>query len=164
MNFFAQLQKLNLSAECTFKVTQTGDTFQVIVFISNQDNIDKAAHHIPPLVLSGTAEELDNGLINAISEPLTVVDTLLLNMVSFTKSVERAKEESAIVKASKAAEAENKKQWDALHNKIKELTANADYEQAYALLPNPDKFPSNAEDIQKLKQELEFKKNTLTLF
>lgn len=164
MIFFKQVQDLDFAGELTFKISKDNGALNVKIILTNDQATDKSTLLIQPLLLNGTAEELDNGFFDAIREPVEKVNSLFINMSQFQISLEKSKEQSAMAKAEKNLEAEKKKQWDAIHTKIKELSSKAEYEDAIKLIPLETDFPMCANEISKVKKELEFKRSNLSLF
>jgi len=81
---------------------------------------DDAKKNIIPILLKGTAEELDAQFAGLIQQPLQKVSGISTNLIEFEQSAEKAKEQSAIEKA----EAEkNKKVHDKADKEIVKLDA-----------------------------------------
>ena len=123
-NFFRQLAKMELTGDLqlTFRPTQE-NSFVLSVLLRNEQCGDEAGKLIPPLNLRGTAEELDNGFFESISEPMQSVSGLMVDMKSFMKQVEEAKKQSAMEKEKADKE---KKEKEAKEKKYKEAIAKAE--------------------------------------
>jgi PRTRC genetic system protein E len=78
---------VNLTVHC-----QNGN-LTVSVFPNVKGLKDDAQNHLQPIVLTGTAEELDNGFFNAVREPVLKATGLLADMKRFETSLTRVESE-----------------------------------------------------------------------
>lgn len=99
MEFFKKINEL-LGEGCTLvmNVAKKGDKLVIGVLPGNPLVKDVAAKNVAPLNITGTPEELDEGFIGAISEPIARVSGLLVDMASFEKAEEETKAKSAMLK------------------------------------------------------------------
>jgi len=107
---------------------------------------DEAKKNITPILLKGTAEELDAQFAGIIQEPLQKVSGLSTNLIQFEKSVEKSEAENAITKSKK--------------DEVKKLTDKADKDlvQAEEAIKKED-IPKAIELIEKaLKTAPDYKK------
>lgn len=159
-NFFRQLAKLNLAGDLQIILRPTGESnFVLSVLINNEQCGDKAKNLIIPFNLNGTAEELDNGFFEKISEPLQTASGLMVNMEVFMKSLEEAEKKSAMEKEKndkekKEKEAKGKKYNDCMA-KAEELGKDGKYKEAWSALPKASEYPEFAENIRKKQEEYE---------
>lgn len=80
-NFFRQIAKMNLQGDLQLTLRATSENnFVLSVLLNNEQCGDEAKKRIPPLNLRGTAEELDNGFFENISEPLQTASGLMVDM------------------------------------------------------------------------------------
>lgn len=103
-------EMLSDGSSVTITIAKKGEELIVSVLPGNSIVKDSAKSRIVPLNLSGTAEDLDNGFIDAISAPITKSIDLLSNMASFEKSQEEAKAKSKMEAEKKSAEEKRKKE------------------------------------------------------
>jgi PRTRC genetic system protein E len=175
-NFFQNIAALNTPGTFKLAITVTGQGELSVSELFSADCGDKAVNRIIPLTLTGTAEELDEGFFEKITEPTQKAAGLMSNMEAHLKSVEAARLASKLEQDKKQKEgkanastivpkkdaeqelpdfkAEKKKAYDAALKSIAELNANCKYEVALAILPAPEEHPDRAADIEKLRAEL----------
>src|SRR5438093_1461606 len=94
-HFFQNLSAL-LTDGCLKMVIKKGDADELIVSVlATNDNVgDNAKNVIAPLVVKGTAEEIDSGFFEAIQEPVKLTNQLLTNMETYLSQVAEAKVKS----------------------------------------------------------------------
>lgn len=121
---FKDLEKLmgeNSSLNITIAKSNEQITVSVIPKVASSD---EATKKISPLVLKGTAEEMDDNFIDAISEPIEKTIGFLDNVVEYEKSLEEAKAKSKIEedkkKENKEKEDKRKKELEKAEKLIKE--------------------------------------------
>lgn len=159
-NFFRQLVKLGLRGDLQITLRRNNnDSFVLSVLLNNEECGDEARKMIPPLNLRGTAEELDNGFFEKISEPLQSASGLMVDMESFMKQLEETKKKSAMEKEKsekdkKEKDAKQKKYSDAMQ-KAEELEKEAKFKDAWSALPKIAEFPQYADNISKKQEEYE---------
>lgn len=158
-NFFNQIAQMNITGSLQLTIQQsTDDNFIVSVLLQNEQCGDNAKHLIPPLTLKGTAEELDGGFFQSIVTPIEQTSSLLLNMESYLKAQEIAKQQSAMEKEkaekAKKEREEKEKKFKTAMEKADLLETESKYREAYSAVPDVQKFPDFAEEIRKRKDEL----------
>ena len=99
MEFFKRINEM-LGEGCTLvmNVAKKGDSLTVSVFPGNPLVKDNGAKKINPLIIKGTAEELDADFLGVIKEPISRVTGLLVDMANFEKGEEEAKAKSDMLK------------------------------------------------------------------
>lgn len=123
MDFFKQFSELLSEGEyATVVITKKGDKLTVSILPSNDRIGDEAVKSIPPIVATGTPEELDAELLSTISAPL--LDALAMR--TSVKDYEAAKK-AAAEKTQKAKEEKEakKKAEEAAKKKEEEKKAKA---------------------------------------
>jgi PRTRC genetic system protein E len=168
-NFFTEITKMNLTGDLQLIVKQSTDNNYIVsIVLQNQQCRDNAKQLIPPMILKGTAQELDSGFFENISTPLQNVSGLMVNMESFLKQMEETKRQSAMEKEKSDKEKKNREEKD---KKYKEAMAKADEfdkegkpREAWMKVPNPEDYPHYAEAIRKRKTELSDKFASPSLF
>ena len=159
-NFFRQIAKMNLTGDLQITLRPTTEnSFVLSVLLKNEQCGDEARKTIPPLNLRGTAEDLDNGFFESITQPLQTASGLMVDMESFMKQLEETKRNSAMEKEKsdkekKEKEAKEKKFKDSLQ-KAEELEKEEKYKDAWSALPKASEFPDYAEIIRKKQDEYE---------
>lgn len=99
MEFFKKINEL-LGEGCTLvmNVAKKDGKLVIGVLPGNPLVKDAGAKNIAPLNISGTADELDEGFLEAIAGPISRVTGLLVDMASFEKGEQEAKAKSEMVK------------------------------------------------------------------
>ncbi|MGV4459912.1 PRTRC system protein E [Ornithobacterium rhinotracheale] len=158
MEFFKRIENLGVQGALNLTIqSQNGE--MVVSVILNDDNCgDKAKKIIPPLVLRGTAEELDNAFFESIAEPVQETSSLLQNMEQFLKAKELAKKQSAMEKEKaekeKAEREKQKKAYEKILSKVEELEKEGKYREAWSKMPNTADYPMYEKEIANKKKEL----------
>jgi len=177
MNFFSQLPALSLLGDLTI-VTRCQPLapgadpslapLTVSVALNNQACGDPAARMIMPLVLSGTAAEIDDAFFTHLATPLQSTSALLVSMEAHLKSVDTAKQESAMAKEAENAEKKEKdrqkKSYDDAMTKVAELENVGKHREACGKLPDADTHPLYEDAIARKKTELMNKFSQGSLF
>lgn len=159
-NFFRQIGKMNLTGDLHIIVRTTGQNNYVLsVLLNNEQCGDEARKLIPPLNLRGTAEDLDNGFFETVSNPLQTASGLMVDMESFMKQLEEAKKSSAMEKEKtdmekKEKDAKQKKYNDAIE-KADSFEKNGKYKDAWSALPKISDYPEFTDHIRKKQDEYE---------
>ncbi|WP_338871659.1 PRTRC system protein E [Spirosoma sp. SC4-14] len=164
MNFFQQLDALDLQGDLKIVVTKNSDRLIVSVMLNNPKCGDKAANAIVPLILKGTAEELDKGFFDNIAAPMRETSSLMVNMEAHLKSVATAKEQAAMNKEKKPTETKEvappppvdmkQLQFDQAMSKADELAKAKKYRDALNKLPAATDYPDKAEQIEAKRKEI----------
>jgi len=168
-NFFKQISDLQLSCNIRLNIQpQQDDKFLVSLLLTNDQLKDKAAYNIPPLLLSGTALELDNGFFEAVSRPVQKTNGLLCNLSDHEKGMEKAQKESKQEKEKAESNKKDKdgkrKKFDDQMKKVDELEKQKKIGEAIGQLPDVKFFPEFTEEIKKKSQQLRSQHGTLSLF
>ena len=88
--FFKELSQLLTSdTGVSLTVYSQNGKLTVSVFPRVKGLKDEAQNHLHPIVLTGTAEELDTGFFDAVVQPVQKATTLLADMKDFEKSLAR---------------------------------------------------------------------------
>ncbi|WP_345951298.1 PRTRC system protein E [Mucilaginibacter sp. PAMB04274] len=141
---------------------------------------DNATKAIPPMLLRGTAEELDNGFFEAIMQPVEQTAGLYHNLNAYAKELEKAKlaskmEQDKKAKAAKAktepkeSEEEDgievsepkpdkeaqRRAWEEAMQQVSALDSQCLYEEALAVLPSVTDYPDKATELAKKQADLE---------
>ncbi|WP_316739159.1 PRTRC system protein E [Pedobacter aquatilis] len=166
-NFFRMLHRLNPTGDWVISIAAKETQMVLSIRLSN----DGMGKNIPPMLLSGTPEELDEGFYDSMEKPVERTIALFLNLAEYTQSLENAKaalKEKAGAKPAKNADNvsanDNKKSaFEEVIKKVQEMSANCKYADALAILPAVTDYPDKAGELEKLKAELERKNAQLSL-
>lgn len=113
MNLFKTLSEvLGNGCTATISIAQKDGIMTVGVLPGNNLVKDSAKNKIVPLNVSGTPEELDEGFVDAIAEPIRKTAGLLVDMAAYEQAAEEAKAKSKMEEEKKVAEANRKKEYD----------------------------------------------------
>lgn len=167
MDFFTQLAALSLTGDVVLVVhceplTEGADPgaapVTVSIALNNQACGDPAARRIVPVNLSGPAAEIDELFFTRLRQPLQATSELLVGMEAHLKSVEIAKQESAMAKETENAEKKEKdrqkKSYDDAMVKVAELENAGKHREAFGKLPDAETHPQFADAIAKKKTDL----------
>jgi PRTRC genetic system protein E len=157
-DFFTHIAALDFTGELRMVLKKDGDTLTVSLLLANEQCGDNAQTLIPPLILKGTAAELDGGFFGQITAPIAKTSGLLVNMASYLKGQEAAKQQSAMEKSNaekerKETDLKDKKYSDALQQAA-ELEKAGKFREAWAKVPDPSKYPEKTDEIRKRRKEL----------
>lgn len=158
-NFFQSIVALQVAGNWTITIAkETTDRLIVSVLFFNDTIGDDARKKVPPILLKGTAQELDEGFFQAIQQPVQETAQLFANMEQFLKEKEQAKINSQMEKdnASKAdkEKTEKQKKYEDAMKKVDELEADGKYRDAWMKIPQPELYPEYAEIIRNRRIEL----------
>lgn len=168
-NFFNQIARLQITGTLLLTIAKGAEnTLIVSTMLQNEQCGDNAKHIIPPLILRGTAEELDSGFFEKIVTPIQTVSGLMVDMEAFMKQLEEVKKQSAMEKQKTDKE---KKEQETKEKKFKDGMAKADeleregkFRDAWMKVPDTTEFPEKAEEIRKRKTALSDKFSAPSLF
>lgn len=168
-NFFSLVKQLNISGNLRINIQpQPNGELIVSLLLDTSFVKDDAAKLIPPLVLKGSDNELDNGFFEAIEKPVLGTQTLLLNMQEHITATDKAKRESRMVKdeedTQKKEKDSKKKKFDEQMKKVDDLVKLKKIGEAIGQLPDLKLFPEFETEIKKKSQELRSQHGTLSLF
>ncbi len=158
--FFNQIQTLDFTGVLQLNISKGAENNLIVsVLLNNEQCGDNAKKLIPPLTLRGTAEELDNGFWQQISQPIGQVSALMVDMEKFQKQLEEVQKQSAINKANseknKAVPTEKDKKYRDALLKYEELEKQGKYRSAWSALPEPNSLPElQANEVRKRRSLL----------
>jgi PRTRC genetic system protein E len=169
MNFFQQLNALQVEGDwqINIKSSSKGAMLVSILFINDKTG-DAARKLIPPMILKGTVQELDEGFFSTIENPVKKTAALFVNMEEYLKAQATAKEQSKMEQDKKQQEGKNKigidKKYETQMKKVDELEEAGKFREAYGQLPKATDFPDHEEEINERKEELAEKFDQTGLF
>lgn len=158
-NFFQQLATLQVEGDWNITIkTGTHNRMIVSVLFHNEKVGDTARKQIPPMLLKGTTDELDNDFFTTIKNPVQQTASLFINMEQYAKAQETARLQSKMEKdkqeATKKEKETGNKRYEGQMKKVAELEAAGKFREAYGQLPKPTDFPEYEAAIQEKREEL----------
>ena len=186
-NFFDNIAVLNIPGNWKITIhTDDKGQFTVSALFNIDGNGDNACKVVPPMVLKGTAQELDEGFFDTIQKPVQETAGLFHNMEAYLKGLEEAKKQSKMEQDKKTQELKNKQQakvktaeddievsglkenkeekkkrYDEAMKNIANLNDHCKYEEAIALLPSIEDYPEKQMELEKKLADLTRKKGQL---
>lgn len=182
-NFFQNIDTLHIPGKWNMSIhTDEQGIFTISALFTALQNADNATKAIPPMLLKGTAGELDEGFFEAITAPVQQTAGLYHNLNAYAKEVEQARLNSKMEqdKKAKAAKpknaatraddedievgesrpdpAEKRKAYEAAMKQVSEFDANCQYEEALEILPSVAEYPDKGAELVKRKADLERKR------
>jgi PRTRC genetic system protein E len=190
-NFFENIAAMNVPGNWKLTLhTDEHGQFTVSALFTALHNADNATKAIPPMLLKGTATEMDEGFFETITQPVQQTAGLYNNLNAYHKELERARLASKMVldKKNKAtpkaktagtdeAETEEnddievsepqsnkeemKKAYVDAMKKIGELNAACKYAEAIELLPPVTDYPEKEAELKAKFADLNKKKEQM---
>jgi len=174
-NFFQNIADLNVPGNWKIAINTDGNGQLTVSALFNTTNIgDNAYKVVPPMVLKGTAQEMDEGFFDTIEQPVQETAGLFHNMEAYLKGLEEAKKQSKMEQDKKTQENktkqqtkvkiaeddievsglkenkdEKKKRYDEAMKNIADLNDHCKYEEAIALLPSLEDYPEKQTELEK---------------
>lgn len=117
----------------------------------NATATNKIKGSLAPLIITGSAEELDNGFFDAVSQPLADTAGLSVQLEEFKKSLQKTKEDSE--KDIKNAQVKNSSSSSPSSSKKKKAKANAATTTNKQSKPQPKKAVVPSEPTAPIEAE-----------
>jgi PRTRC genetic system protein E len=176
-NFFQNIASLNLQGVWKLVITTDDKGNFIVSQLFHTTCGDKAVNLIVPLTLSGTAEDLDEGFFDKVTEPTLKSAGLQSNMEAHLKSVEIAKAASKLEQDKKNKEKaqatatakktddvelpepkiskeDKKKAYDEAMEQVTELIKKFKFSEALTILPTIEEHPNKESELKKKRQYL----------
>lgn len=163
-------QVMNPGVDYNLTVSKNENGMTVLVMPRMNGLKDDAKHHLTPLTLRGTPEEIDNGFFAAVSQPLQRAAGLLTGMAEFEKQAELAAANSKAAKEQKDKESkearEKREKYDKHIKKAEEQEAAKEYAEAVTSLKQASLYatPQALKSVNEKIAALRSKSNEGTLF
>lgn len=157
MNLFKTLSEvLGNGCTATISIAQKDGIMTVGVLPGNNLVKDSAKNKIVPLNVSGTPEELDEGFVEAIAEPVRKTAGLLVDMAAYEQAAEEAKAKSKMEEEKKVAEANRKKEYDGYLNLARTNLKEQKYRDALKCVESARKvaLPTDKVTLDTLTNEI----------
>lgn len=166
--FFTSIQNLNVNGDWKISITQNEENNWIVsVLFFNEKVGDDARKLIPPMILKGSPEDLDEGFFDSIIAPVEKAAGLFANMEHYMKQLEEARLQSKMEKdkedKEKKEKEERRKKYEAAMKKVTELETDKKFGEAIGAMPKAEDYPEQAEDIKKKISELREKHGQLSL-
>jgi len=116
---------------------------------------DKAFNTLKPIILNGTAEELDAEFHKIIQRPLERVSGVLSNVASFEESTDKAASETKAAKEIQEKVKKDKEKAEKKVEKAKEYLESKDFDKAMFTINEALNLSSKLASAGKLKTEIE---------
>jgi PRTRC genetic system protein E len=163
-NFFEQLAGLQINGNLQFNIqAQEGGTFIVSVLLTNTNPKITTGKNIPPILLKGTTQELDEAFFSQVGEPVKQTVKLFANQEAYQAELDKAKKQPE--KAGKTATPNVKKTTD--NSLFSQLAEEADNDTDEDLDEQPEETETLAEKarlydealqrVTKLNAEMKYK-------
>lgn len=159
MNFFQSITALQVAGDWKINIaTESNNRLIVSVLFFNDRIGDEARKQVPPILLKGTPEELDEGFFNAIEIPVKETAQLFFNMEQYLKQKEQAKIASQVEKDKKEKadkeKTERQKKYEEAMKRADEMEAEGKHREAWMKVPEVSQYPEYEDDIRRRKSEL----------
>jgi len=93
-NFFEQIAGLQINGTLQINIqAQEGGTLTVSVLLANNNPKITAGKNIPPMLLKGTVQELDEAFFSQIGEPIKQTVKLFANAETYQAELDKAKKQ-----------------------------------------------------------------------
>lgn len=162
-DFFKQLSSKIGKADVSMTFRMSGEQMTVMVTVKNTSK-DEVLDTIKPIVISGTAEELDNEFFLAINNSLTKATGIITNAVDYETELSEKEKQTASAKAKEEADkkakdekakAEQKekekreKKYNELIEKAEQFEKDKNSKMAFITYKKAIQFTDTPEEIQK---------------
>lgn len=161
-NFFRFIKNMKIEGDLHIIIANgADDTLVVSTMVNNEKCADTAKNRLAPLNLRGTAQQMDIGYLDTISQPMKEVSGLLSNMEAFTKQKAETQKKSAMANESadkdkKALDAMEQKYVDGM-KKAHELEKAGKFREAWMSVPDPANYPDKVEVLRNRREQLSAK-------
>jgi PRTRC genetic system protein E len=158
-NFFKSILALQVAGNWKINIAKEDAGKLIVSVLFFNDSIgDDARKKVPPILLKGTAEELDEGFFEALEQPVKETAQLFANMEQFLKEKEQAKiasqmEKDNTLKMGKE-KTEMQKKFEEAMKKADELETAGKFKEAWMKVPQADLYPEYKDIIHTRKAEL----------
>lgn len=93
-NFFEQIAGLQINGTLQINIqAQEGGTLTVSVLLASNNPKNTAGKNIPPMLLKGTIQELDDKFFTEVSEPVKQTVRLFANQEAYQAELDKAKKQ-----------------------------------------------------------------------
>ena len=147
--FFNNLNEImTTNIDVIITIRKVGEKLTVSTYPKCKDLQDNAQKNLQPVVMTGTADELDSGYFDTIIAPLSKASGLISNLKEFEDSVEKMKA------SSKQAE-KDKAKLEKQMKKVEEAESKKDYAEALKLIREARTLTGDESEIKKIDKKIE---------
>lgn len=156
MEFFKTIADfLQDGQQLSIAIRKSGENIAVSILPDNRGVKDQAVKNITPLVMSGTAEDFEQGFEAAL-QPLAQAQGLVTNIKEFEESTEKAKKESEMAKKLKDEARKQKKEFNDLIALARKNKDEHKFKDARSILAKASALPSAEKSIiDKVSKEID---------
>lgn len=174
-NFFQAIARMHSAGAWTFNISFTAENEMLVSVLLKDNGKLGDKYPLPPMVYRGSPQELDEGILASLCEPVEQTKSLFISAEQYEKGLAEAKAKMAQKpKGDKVATKEKTEQageepkpdrpkFEDILAEVNRLNAGCKYADALALLPSGEDYPEKKNDIEKLRKDLEWKNRQLTL-
>lgn len=165
MEFFNLVsENLQDGQQINMTIRKKGDRLVASITSDTTGVKDKAVTELPPLVLSGTPQEFEEGFVEAF-KPIASTLSLMSEVKSYEASVEEARKKAEMAKKEKEKAADDKKKFTDSLNLAKKLKDEHKFKDAKAVLEKAVKSPgADSKKISELLAEISRESGEGSLF
>ncbi|RZJ66794.1 MAG: PRTRC system protein E [Flavobacterium sp.] len=173
-NFFQALERLQSVGAWVINVNFSAGHELIVSVLLKSPNGENQKSQLLPMVFKGTAQEIDEGILEGLTQPVAETKSLFANISAYNKGLEEAKaklvakpkteKQTSNTEKQKPVEAvSNKPKFEDILKEINALNAACKYAEAVTMIPNVADYPDKKAEIEKLKADLEWRMKQLTL-
>jgi PRTRC genetic system protein E len=179
-NFFQAIQRLHGAGSWIINISFSAENELLVSVLLKNSGAESAGSPLPPMLYSGTAQEIDEGFFESLSAPVEQTVSLFANLSAYQNGIEEAKAKlTAKSKAEKTAKTvplkagdssevtdepvTHRSKFEGILKEIAVLNSACKYTEAIARLPRLEDFPDKKAEIEKLQKELNWRKSQMTL-
>jgi PRTRC genetic system protein E len=189
-NFFKNITDLKVPGKWNLAIhSDEQENLTISALFTALHNSDNATKAIPPMLLKGSAEELDSGFFEAIPQPVQQTSGLYTTLNDYHKELEKAKQASKMEQEKKNKAAKQKverkegakeddiemsepkpdkeaqrKAYEETMKRMTEHDSLCQYHEALELLPSITDFPEKTVELTKKRTDLERKREQKNAF
>jgi len=192
-NFFEQVAGLAVKGTLQINIQpQESGSLTVSVMLTSANPKTTAGKNIPPMLLKGEPQELDEAFFQQLAEPVRQTVKLFANLEAYQSELDKAqktgkkdKDKDKTGKAApgsdagddedensndlfkpqaddKQAKAEKKRLYEDAMQKVNQLNSDMKYREAIAQLPDAEEYPDKAEEINTKRAQLQKRQELYT--
>lgn len=179
-NFFQAIQRLHPTGAWIINACFSAEHEMIVSILLKASGTEENQGQLSPMVFRGTAQEIDEGILEGLLQPISETASLFANVSAYNRGLAEAREKlaakpkaekTAVAKPSAADAPENpigetateKPKFEDVLKEIGRLNSNCKYADAVAILPSAEDYPDKKAEIEKLAKDLEWRMKQLTL-
>ncbi len=135
MSFFRDLNAEMVDGQVVrLAISKINDKLTVVMTFDSNAVEDKKLKEIPPLIATGTPEELDADYLKELKEPLEVAQGIITDLVAWKKEAEKKAEQTEAKKAEKDEAKKAKEKVKTHVNNLQEFLKEKNWSQCVKTL------------------------------